>query len=54
MDLRAFLPEGPVTFRHGDLRIIPIGFSVELPPGDRDAGPAALGPVAAARLHPAQ
>lgn len=33
MDLRAFLPEGPVTFEHGQLRIIPIGFHVELPPG---------------------
>ena len=33
MDLRAFLPEGPVTFRHGDLRMISTGFHVELPPG---------------------
>jgi dUTP pyrophosphatase len=33
MDLRAFLPDGPVTFRHGDLRIISTGFCVELPPG---------------------
>jgi dUTP pyrophosphatase len=33
MDLRAFLPEGPITFEHGQLRIIPIGFHVELPPG---------------------
>jgi dUTP pyrophosphatase len=33
MDLRAFLPEGSITFEHGQLRIIPIGFHVELPPG---------------------
>ncbi|SNX68950.1 deoxyuridine 5'-triphosphate nucleotidohydrolase [Cereibacter ovatus] len=33
MDLRAFLPDGPVTFEHGQLRIISTGFSVELPPG---------------------
>jgi dUTP pyrophosphatase len=33
MDLRAFLPEGPVTFAHGDLRLISTGFHVELPPG---------------------
>lgn len=33
MDLRAFLPEGPITFEHGQLRIIPIGFHVELPAG---------------------
>jgi dUTP pyrophosphatase len=32
MDLRAFLPDGPVTFAHGDLRIILTGFHVELPP----------------------
>jgi dUTP pyrophosphatase len=33
LDLRAFLPEGPVTFEHGQLRIIPVGFHVELPAG---------------------
>jgi dUTP pyrophosphatase len=33
LDLRAFLPDGPVTFRHGDLQIISTGFCVELPPG---------------------
>lgn len=33
MDLRAFLPEGPVTFTQGELRLISTGFSVELPPG---------------------
>ena len=33
MDLRAFLPEGPVTFAHGHLRMISTGFCVELPPG---------------------
>ncbi|MGR3805372.1 dUTP diphosphatase [Marinibacterium profundimaris] len=33
MDLRAFLPDGPVTFEHGDLEIISTGFCVELPPG---------------------
>ena len=32
MDLRAYLPEGPVTFEPGDLRLISTGFSVELPP----------------------
>ncbi|SPF77612.1 dUTP diphosphatase [Pseudoprimorskyibacter insulae] len=31
MDLRAFLPEGPVIFEHGSLLIIPTGFCVELP-----------------------
>jgi dUTP pyrophosphatase len=33
MDLRAFLPDGPVTFEHGDLKVISNGFRVELPPG---------------------
>lgn len=33
MDLRAFLPDGPVTFEHGQLRLISTGFHVELPPG---------------------
>ncbi len=33
MDLRAFLPDGPVTFAQGDLKLISTGFSVELPPG---------------------
>ena len=33
MDLRAFLPDGPITFEHGELKIISTGFCVELPPG---------------------
>ncbi|RYH08660.1 dUTP diphosphatase [Tropicimonas sp. IMCC6043] len=33
MDLRAFLPAGPITFRHGQLELISTGFCVELPPG---------------------
>jgi dUTP pyrophosphatase len=33
MDLRAYLPGGPVIFSHGDLHLIPTGFCVELPPG---------------------
>jgi dUTP pyrophosphatase len=33
MDLRAFLPEGPIVFEQGDLKMISLGFSVELPPG---------------------
>lgn len=33
MDLRAFLPEGPVRFEQGQLRMISTGFHVELPPG---------------------
>lgn len=33
MDLRAFLPSGPVTFSHGDLKLISVGFHVELPVG---------------------
>ena len=31
MDLRAFLPDGPVSFEHGDLKMLSTGFSVELP-----------------------
>lgn len=31
MDLRAFLPDGPVMFRKGDLKLISTGFCVELP-----------------------
>ena len=33
MDLRAFLPDGPVTFEQGQMRLISTGFSVELPKG---------------------
>jgi dUTP pyrophosphatase len=33
MDLRAFLPDGPVTLAHGQSRLISTGFHVELPPG---------------------
>ena len=33
MDLRAFLPDGPVRFAHGEIRLISTGFCVELPPG---------------------
>ncbi len=33
MDLRAFLPDGPITFKHGQLEIISTGLRVELPPG---------------------
>lgn len=33
MDLRAFLPDGPVKFEHGELKLISTGFCVELPPG---------------------
>lgn len=33
MDLRAFLPDGPVTFAHGQLTMISTGFHVELPRG---------------------
>ena len=33
MDLRAFLPDGPVTLTQGQIRLIATGFSVELPPG---------------------
>lgn len=33
MDLRACLPDGPVTFTHGQLELISTGFHVELPPG---------------------
>ena len=33
MDLRAYLPEGPLRFEHGQLRMISTGFHVELPQG---------------------
>lgn len=33
MDLRAFLPDGPVVFEHGQLKMISTGFCVELPAG---------------------
>ncbi|QDY70293.1 dUTP diphosphatase [Qingshengfaniella alkalisoli] len=33
MDMRAFLPDGPVTFEHGQLELISTGFCVELPEG---------------------
>lgn len=33
MDLRAFLPGGPVSFVHGQLEIISTGLMVELPAG---------------------
>ncbi|MDV7142092.1 dUTP diphosphatase [Tropicimonas sp. TH_r6] len=33
MDLRAYLPDGPVEFSHGQLKMISTGFHVELPPG---------------------
>lgn len=33
MDLRACLPGGPIAFAHGEFRLIPTGFCVELPPG---------------------
>ncbi len=33
MDLRAFLPDGPITFRHAELKMISTGFCVELPLG---------------------
>ena len=32
MDLRAFLPDGSITFTHGQLELISTGFCVELPP----------------------
>lgn len=32
MDLRAFLPDGPMTFQKGDIKLISTGFYVELPP----------------------
>lgn len=31
MDLRAFLPDGPIRFRKGDLKLVSTGFCVELP-----------------------
>ena len=33
MDLRAFLPEGPMVFAKGDIKLISTGFHVELPRG---------------------
>lgn len=33
MDLHAFLPKGPITFRHGQYNLISLGFHVELPEG---------------------
>ena len=33
MDLRAFLPDGPMTFLHGQVSLLSVGFSVELPRG---------------------
>lgn len=33
MDLRAFLPDGPVTFEKGGFHLISTGFHVELPAG---------------------
>ena len=32
-DLRAWLPEGPITLQPGERRLIPTGLFVELPPG---------------------
>ena len=32
MDLRAFLPDGPVSLAPGEVRLISTGFHVELPP----------------------
>ncbi len=33
MDLRAFLPDGPLLFEKGDIKLISAGFHVELPQG---------------------
>ncbi len=33
MDLRAFLPDGPLVFEQGDIKLISTGFQVELPQG---------------------
>jgi dUTP pyrophosphatase len=33
MDLRAFLPDGPLVFEQGEFKMISMGFCVELPPG---------------------
>lgn len=33
MDLRACLPQGDVTLEPGDIKLIPIGFAVEIPKG---------------------
>ena len=32
-DLRAWLPDGPITLQPGERRLIPTGLFVELPPG---------------------
>ena len=32
-DLRAWLPDGPVTLQPGERRLVPTGLFVELPPG---------------------
>lgn len=32
MDFRAFLPDGPIVFAHGEMKIISTGFCIELPP----------------------
>lgn len=32
MDLRAFLPDGPVVLQPGEMRLISTGFCIELPP----------------------
>ena len=31
MDLRAFLPDGPLTFQTGEIKLVSTGFCVELP-----------------------
>jgi hypothetical protein len=51
MDLRAFLPDGPVTFQHGDLKIISTGFSSRTAGRQRDAGSPALWPLPETRVH---
>lgn len=33
MDVRAFLPEGPVTLKAGDRALIPTGLYIQLPQG---------------------
>ncbi|MFT7136548.1 MAG: dUTP pyrophosphatase [Akkermansiaceae bacterium] len=33
MDLRAFLPDGPMVFEKGDIKLVSTGFHVELPRG---------------------
>jgi hypothetical protein len=51
MDLRAFLPDGPVTFQHGDLKIISTGFSFRTARRQRDAGSPALRPLPETPVH---